>query len=55
MNNYNKTNTNSGYSVVVQWLGLHTFDAGGQGSIPYQVTEIWHALWHEKGEKKKNH
>ena len=35
--------------MVVQWLGPHTSDAGGQGSIPYQLTEILHALWHEKG------
>lgn len=39
--------------MAVQWLGLHTSDAGGVGSIPYPVTEFLHALWHEKGNKKE--
>ena len=31
---------NSGNSLVVQWLGLRAFTAGGLGSIPSQGTKI---------------
>ena len=30
-------------SLVVQWLRLHTPNAGGRGSIPGQGTKILHA------------
>ena len=29
--------------VVVQWLGLHAFTAGGRGSVPCQETKILYA------------
>ena len=40
-----------GNSLVVQWLGLHTFTAKGPGSIPGQETKI-HTL-HSTAEKKR--
>ena len=33
-----------GNSLVVQWLGLHTFTAEGPGSIPDQGTKILQAM-----------
>ena len=36
------------YSLVVQWLELHTFTAGGTGSISGQGTKIPHAMWPKK-------
>ena len=33
-------NENSGTSLAVQWLGLHTSNAGGAGSIPGWGTKI---------------
>ena len=33
-------------SPVVQWLGIHTFTAGGTKSIPGWGTEIPHATQH---------
>ena len=32
-----------GTSPVVQWLRLHSSNAGGMGSIPGQETKILHA------------
>ena len=32
-----------GTSLAVQWLRLHTFTAGGMGSIPNQGTKILHS------------
>ena len=40
-----------GTSVVVQWLGLCTFTAGGPGSTPAQGTKIPHAAIKKIGEK----
>ena len=34
-----------GNSLVVQWLGLCTFTAGGTGSIPDWGTKIPQAAW----------
>ena len=42
-----------GTSVVVQWLGLCTFTAGGPGSTPAQGTKIPHAAIKKIGEKKQ--
>ena len=36
----------SGISLVVQWLRLHSFKAGGLGSIPGRGTKIPHAVRH---------
>ena len=36
----------SGTSLVVQWLRLHSFKAGGLGSIPGRGTKIPHAVRH---------
>ena len=35
-----------GLPLVVQWLRLHTSNAGGTGSIPGQGTKIVHAAQH---------
>ena len=35
-------------SLVVQWLGLGTFTAGGLCSIPGWGTKIPQAVWHGK-------
>ena len=40
-----------GNSLVVQWLGLRTFTAGGMGSMPGQGAKIPHAT--HGGQKKK--
>ena len=46
--------TSIGASLVVQWLGLHTFTAGGTGLIPALGTKIPHAMWYgQKAHKKK--
>ena len=37
----------------VQWLGLHTPRAGGEGSIPAWGTKIPHAAWCSQKKKKK--
>ena len=42
-----------GDSLVVQWLGLGTFTAKGQGSIPDQGTKIPQATQCGKKKKKK--
>ena len=42
-----------GIPLVVQWLGLCTFTAGGVGSIPGRGTKILHAVWHSKKKKKE--
>ena len=42
-----------GNSLVVQWLGLCAFTAGGQGSIPGWGTEILQAEWPKKKKKGK--
>ena len=46
-----------GTSVVVQWLGLLTFTAGGPGSTPAQGTKILHAAMHSQqiGKEKTQH
>ena len=41
-----------GTSLVVQWLGLHTSNAGGVGLIPGHGTKIQHAVW--CGQKKND-
>ena len=41
-----------GNSLAVQWLGLHTFTAGGLGSIPGQET-IRSCKPHSVAKKKK--
>ena len=41
----------TGNSLVVHWLGLHTSTVEGTGSIPALGTEILHAAW--RGQKKK--
>ena len=33
---------------MVQWLRLHSCNAGGIGSIPGQGTKIPHAVWYKK-------
>ena len=38
-------NDDVGNSLVVQWLGLHTFTAEGAGSIPGWGTKIPQAVW----------
>ena len=44
----------SGTPLVVQWLTLHTADAGATGSVPGQGTKIPHAVQRgQKIEKKK--
>ena len=40
-----------GTPLVVQWLRLHTPNAGGTGLIPGRATKILHATW--RGQKKK--
>ena len=41
----------SGTSLVVQWLRLHTSNAGGRGSVPGQGIKIPHATWYSKKKK----
>ena len=36
--------TRIGICLVVQWLRLHAFNAGGAGVMPGQATKIPHAL-----------
>ena len=44
-----------GMSLVVQWLRLHTPNAGGMGSITGWGTKVLHAPWlGQKKKKKKN-
>ena len=38
---------------VVQWLGLHTFTAGGTGSIPGPGAKIWQAVECSPAKKEK--
>ena len=40
-------------SLAAQWLRLHTFTAGGVGSVPGGKTGIPHAMQHSKKKKKK--
>jgi len=49
--------TQSGTSLVVQWLRLLTSSAWGAGSIPDWEIKIPHAAWRvgKKEEKKKRH
>ena len=42
---------NAGNSLVVQWLGFHTFTDEGSGLIPDWETKILQAL--QQGQKKK--
>ena len=42
-----------GNSLVVQWLGLHTFTAKGPGLIPGQETKIHKSHSTAKKKKKK--
>ena len=42
----------AGNSLVVQWLGLYSFTAKGQGSIPGRGTKIPQVKWHDKRGKK---
>ena len=45
---------NIGTSLVIQWLGLHAFTAGGTGSIPGWGTKILQTTWcGQKKEKKR--
>ena len=39
-------------SLVVRWLGLHTFTAEGVGSIPGQGTKILQVMWHGQNKTK---
>ena len=41
-----------GTSSVVQWLRLHSPNAGGLGSIPSQGTKVLHAVWPKERERK---
>ena len=41
-----------GNSLVVQWLGLHAFTAGGLGSTPGQGAKILQAVQPKKKKKK---
>ena len=41
----------AGNFLAVQWLRLHTSNAGDKGSIPKQGTKIPHAMHY--GQKKK--
>ena len=41
-----------GISLVVQWLRLHTFNAGATGSIPSRGTKVPHASWHSQKIKR---
>ena len=43
----------TGTSLVVQWLRLHTSNAGGAGLIPGQGTKIPHAAWHVQEKHKE--
>ena len=38
---------------MVQWLGLHTSNAGGPGSIPGRATKILQTVCHSQIKKKK--
>ena len=42
-----------GNSLLIQWLGFHTFTAQGQGSIPDQETKIPQAMQPKKKKVKK--
>ena len=37
---------------MVQFLRLHTANAGGEGSIPDQATKIPHATWHNQRKRE---
>ena len=39
-------------SLVVQWLRLHTSNAGGCGFYPWLGTRIRQAMWHGQKIKK---
>ena len=41
------------WPLVVQWLKLHTYTAGGMGSILGQGTKIPHVMQHGPPKKKK--
>ena len=43
-----------GLPIVVQWLRLCTFSAGGQGSIPFWGTKISHATQLKHKKKREN-
>ena len=45
--------SNTGTSLAVQWLRLHTPNAGGTGLIPGWRTKIPHAAWCGLKKKKK--
>ena len=38
-------NIQNGLSLVVQWLGLHAFNAGGMDSVPHQESFACHGVW----------
>ena len=38
----------SGNSLVVQWSGLHSFNAKGLGSLCGWGTKMLQALWHDQ-------
>ena len=43
-----------GNPLEVQWLGLHTLTAEGQGSIPGRGTKIPQAVWCGQNQKQTN-
>ena len=47
-----RLNLTQGASLMFQWLGLHTPNAGGTGSIPGPGTKIRHAAWFSQKKKK---
>ena len=48
------TKTPVGTSLVVQWLQLCPYNAGGTGSIPGQETKIPHnEMWQKKKKERK--
>ena len=46
--------TETGISLVVQWLRLHTSTAGALGFLPGQETKIPQATWYGKKIKQTN-
>ena len=44
----------TGISLVVQWLRLHTSTAGGLGFLPGQETKIPQATWYGNKIKQTN-
>ena len=47
----NGFNGKKGTSLVIRWLRLHASNAGGEGSIFGQGTEILHAAWQDQKKK----